>query len=203
MPKHSATPRTEVQRVAVMRFLQLCAVLLLIASFAGLSLGQFGAKDPGVRAGSSNAGLPLQGLNSDQMAYFTDGQNRFQEVESVTGAITPNTGLGPAFNSNQCSSCHVQPAIGGSSPPVNPQIGVANLNGATNVIPPFITLNGPVREARFKFQTNDQGAITNVPDGGVHDLFTIAGRTDATATIGISGQLQTCKLPQPNFEKAM
>src|SRR5213076_2014093 len=44
---------------------------------------------------------------------------------------------------------------------------------ATNIVPSFITLNGPVREARFV--KNPDGT----PDGGVHDLFTIAGRTDA------------------------
>lgn len=123
--------------------LQFCAVLLLIVSSAGLSLGQFAAKDPGMRSDSSNAGQPLPGLTSDQMRYFSDGQTRFLEVESVNGTITPNAGLGPAFNSNQCFSCHAQPAIGGSSPPVNPQVGVANLNGATNIIPSFISWTAP------------------------------------------------------------
>jgi CxxC motif-containing protein (DUF1111 family) len=185
------------------RILQLSALLLLIVCSSALTQGQFSAKDPGARPGASNAGMPFQSLNSDQMAYFSDGQQRFLEVESVTGTITPNSGLGPGFNSNQCASCHAQPAIGGSSPAVNPQIGVANLNGATNVIPSFITLDGPTREARFKFQTDAHGSPTNVPDGGVHDLFTITGRTDATATVGMSGQPQTCKLQQPNFEQAL
>jgi cytochrome c peroxidase len=36
-------------------------------------------------------------------------------------------GLGPTFNSNSCSSCHAQPALGGSSPsatqyPISAQI---------------------------------------------------------------------------------
>jgi CxxC motif-containing protein (DUF1111 family) len=36
-----------------------------------------------------------------------------------------NIGLGPRFNSNQCSSCHSQPAVGGTSPSANvyPKIG--------------------------------------------------------------------------------
>jgi CxxC motif-containing protein (DUF1111 family) len=80
-------------------------------------------------------------------------------------------------------------------------VGVANLNGATNAIPSFITLDGPVREARFKFIVNSDGSLSNVPDGGVHDLFTIAGRTDATGVVGISGQPQTCQLQQPNFAR--
>ena len=44
-------------------------------------------------------------------------------------------------------------------------MALATLDGATNTVPSFITANGPVREARF------------VTDGGVHDLFTIQGRT--------------------------
>ena len=97
----------------------------------------------------------------------------------------------PTFNSNSCASCHAQPSLGGSSPAVNPQIQVATLDGATNTIPSFITLNGPVREARFKFALNPNGWITNTPDGGVHGLFTIKGRTDAGK----------CQLAQPNFER--
>jgi CxxC motif-containing protein (DUF1111 family) len=145
--------------------------------------------DPGPRTGTAGAGSPIAGLTASQLAYFTDGQNRFQEVENVQGG--ENNGLGPTFNSNQCSSCHSQPAIGGTSPAVNPQVAVANLDGATNTIPSFITLNGPVREARFKFALSPNGGITNTPDGGVHGLFTIQGRSDATG----------CTLAQPNFEQ--
>jgi len=157
--------------------------------------GQFpgfgvGAQDPGPNFGSPDAGGMILALTSDPgaVSYFNDGLTRFQEIETVQNS--ENTGLGPTFNSNQCSSCHAQPAIGGSSPPVNPQIAVANLDGATNTIPSFITLNGPVREARFKFATDSNGRVTNTPDGGVHGLFTIAGRGDAP----------TCQLAQPDFE---
>jgi CxxC motif-containing protein (DUF1111 family) len=66
---------------------------------------------------------------------------------------------------------------------MNPSIAVATLNGARNMIPWFITQNGPVREVRFK--KNPDG--TN--DGGVHDLFVITGRSDAAG----------CNITQPNF----
>src|SRR5207248_9942473 len=82
-----------------------------------------------------------------------------------------------------CSGCHLQPAVGGTSPPANPQIAFASRNGATNLLPSFIAANGPVREARFV--RNADGT----PDGGVHDLFTIAGRSDAPG----------CALAQPDF----
>jgi CxxC motif-containing protein (DUF1111 family) len=81
-------------------------------------------------------------------------------------------GLGPRFNSNSCSSCHAQPAVGGTSPTVNPQVQFANAN---NPLPPFITANGPVREVRFIRKPD------GTPDGGVHNLFTIMAHSDAPA----------------------
>ena len=137
--------------------------------------------DPGVRGGAAGAGSPLQGLTADESAFFKDGLARFADIEVVTGGN--NNGLGPRFNSNQCLSCHSQPAAGGSSPARNPLIAIATLNGAKNVVPWFITQNGPVREARFKRNPNG----TN--DGGVHDLFVITGRSDAAG----------CNIAQPNF----
>jgi len=120
-------------------------------------------------------------MTNHEQAYFQNGQVRFQDVESVSGTI-PGTGsgLGPTFNLDSCSGCHSQPAVGGTSPAVNPQIAAATRNGATNAIPFFISANGPVREARFK------------SDGGVHDLFTITGRTDAPG----------CNISQPDFNAA-
>jgi CxxC motif-containing protein (DUF1111 family) len=137
--------------------------------------------DPGVRGGAAGAGTPLQGLTADESAFFRDGLVRFADIEVVTGG--KNNGLGPRFNSNQCLSCHSQPAAGGSSPARNPLIQIAILNGAKNVVPWFITQNGPVREARFKRNPNG----TN--DGGVHDLFVINGRSDAAG----------CNITQPDF----
>src|SRR6202048_3446539 len=137
--------------------------------------------DPGVRGGPAGAGTPLKNLKADETAFFQDGQSRFADIEVVTGGN--NNGLGPRFNSNQCLSCHLQPAAGGSSPARNPVIGIAPLNGAKNVVPWFITQNGPIREARFKRNPN------GTSDGGVHDLFVITGRSDAAA----------CDIAQPNF----
>jgi CxxC motif-containing protein (DUF1111 family) len=139
------------------------------------------AVDPGVRGGPPGAGTALPGLTADETAFFQDGLARFQEIEAVTGG--ENNGLGPRFNSNQCFSCHSQPAGGGTSPARNPLIQVAALSGAKNVVPWFITENGPIREARFK--QNPDG--TN--DGNVHALFVITGRSDAVG----------CDIAQPNF----
>jgi hypothetical protein len=94
-----------------------------------------GAVDPGVRGGPAGAGGPIQGLTAAQMAFFTAAQARFEQVETVS------SGLGPGFNELVCSNCHIQPAVGGASPTTNPQVTDANTDGATNVIPSFITTN--------------------------------------------------------------
>jgi CxxC motif-containing protein (DUF1111 family) len=155
--------------------------------------GSSQVKDPGVRAGTVNAGRPLSSLSPSQLQYFMDGLARFNEVDQVAN------GLGPTFNSNSCASCHAQPAVGGSSPRTdqypnigpNPQIEAASANSATNKIPSFITPDGPVREARFPFTVTSNGTLSNKPDGGVHALFTITGRTDGGS----------CTIAQPNFEQ--
>src|SRR5712692_5051028 len=91
------------------------------------------------------------------------------------------------MNLGSCGGCHLQPAVGGTSPAANPQVAFAAANGATNKVPSFITPKGPVREARFV--KNADGT----PDGGVHDLFTIAGLADAPG----------CVLAQPDFEREL
>jgi CxxC motif-containing protein (DUF1111 family) len=139
------------------------------------------AVDPGVRGGAAGAGTVLPGLTADETAFFQDGLSRFQEIEVVMGG--QNNGLGPRFNSNQCFSCHSQPAVGGTSPAQNPEVAIATLDGAKNVVPWFITQNGPIREARFKRSPNG----TN--DGEVHNLFVITGRADAVG----------CNIAQPDF----
>lgn len=136
----------------------------IVFAVAGTAAAQ---TDPGVRNGPPGAGGPIPGLTSAQLAAFVNFKNTFNEVESVS------TGLGPGFNLNSCAGCHAQPAVGGSSPSINPEIAVATANSANNTVPHFLSLSGPVREVRFV--QNPDGS----PDGGVHDLFSISGRTDA------------------------
>jgi CxxC motif-containing protein (DUF1111 family) len=168
---------------------------------------QRGPHDPGPRPGPAGAGAVtavataadgLTGfypsLNATEQAAYANGIAQFVEEEGVPDQPpgTGNGGLGPGFNSTSCGSCHAQPAILGSSPgqsspqvpQPNPQIPAAAAMGATNVIPPFITASGPVREARF-IKNRD-----GTPDGGVHNLFNITGRADAPG----------CNLAQPDFK---
>lgn len=132
------------------------------------------AKDPGPRETVADAGGSLEGLTAAQAYAFKVGRDDFNAAEE------PADGLGPTFNLDSCGGCHAQPAAGGTSPKVNPQV---NMKNAANALPPFITAEGPVREARFV--RNADGS----PDGGVHGLFTIAGRAGA----------DSCVLQQPDF----
>jgi CxxC motif-containing protein (DUF1111 family) len=166
------------------RFLIILSGLLAVSA----ALGQ-PAPPPPPPANGTPAGDVIQGVTASELAYFTEGATRFREVDSVSGTQPGATGsgLGPRFNLNSCVGCHAQPGPGGSSPRVNPQIAVATQFGAQNAVPTFIQQNGPVRVVRF--QRNADGT----PDGGVHDLFVISGRSDAVG----------CKLAQPDFATAV
>src|ERR1700740_505016 len=154
-------------------------VLLLLA---GLTFAQ---TDPGVQSGNRGTGAALSSVLSNSpsgiLSFFTDGQSRFQEVESVSGGA--NNGLGPRFNSTSCSSCHAQPAVGGSGAAMNPQFSfTTNGTAPRDSTPYFVTATGPTLEARFPFFFNSNGtANTSSPNGGVEDLFTVSGRSDAGA----------------------
>jgi CxxC motif-containing protein (DUF1111 family) len=180
-----------------MKATKLASVLGVLAAlcFPGIVLGQ---TDPGVQGGPARAGSPLASVNSSDgsLQFFLNGLSRFQDIESVTNSPTGNNGLGPRFNFNQCSGCHLQPAAGGTGPANNPQFQVianGSVSGSTNTIPSFITANGPTREARFPFFFDANGnPNTNAPNGGVETLFTVSGRSDAGS----------CSLQQPSFAQA-
>ena len=155
--------------------------LLLIATHAP---GQFGSHDPGVRGGPPGAGGRINGLTDMQKLVFAAGLEDFGEEDGIL------SGLGPRFNLDSCAGCHAYPAIGGTSPKVNPQVAMATANGAKNVVPSFIKLNGPVREARYKY--NADGSR----DGGVHALFVISGRKDPDG-----GDATDCGIKQDDFER--
>ena len=154
------------------------AILVASVSLPSLAPAQGrGPTDPGVRGGAAGSGDPITGLSATERAFFEAAKDVFAETDGVPD------GLGPRFNLDSCLGCHSQPASGGSAPAVNPQVAVATLLGARNTLPSFITANGPVREARFV--RNPDGS----PDGGVHGLFVITGRSDAPG----------CNIAQPNF----
>jgi CxxC motif-containing protein (DUF1111 family) len=153
------------------------AIGLLFAT-AALGIGSHHAmaqSDPGVRGGAAAAGGPIAGISASNSTFFDASSDIFAESEALAD------GLGPRFNLDSCGGCHSQPALGGSSPAVNPQVALATASGAHNTVPSFITRNGPIREARFK------------SDGGVHGLFVISGRNDGTA------DATACTITQDDF----
>jgi len=185
-------------------------------------------KDPGVRKGPANAGAPLQGLAPIELSMFNEGLQRAIQLEAVCddcadltlgsfvepekGKLvyrTNSAGLGTRFNGDQCLGCHNQPALGGSGgfmvpnpqeppskqrAPENPMFDlIPHRKGATNKVPSFITQYGPIREVRFASRPD------GTPDGGVHQLFTVVGRSDVFP----AGQENTCNaqaLPRTDFE---
>ena len=177
--------------------LPLVVCLTLVVLLAPTARAQ---QDTGPRGNPAGAGSFYPTLNANEQAMFTQAMQAFMEVDSVKGGMQneEGTGLGPTFNGNSCAQCHAQPAMGGSSPgqtspqnPVpNPQVALATLDGATNTVPSFIRANGPVREARFVFTVTQNGAV---PDGGVHGLYTVTGRSDAAG----------CTVAQPDFAREM
>lgn len=169
------------------------------------------AKDPGPRPNPPSA-IPnyVPGLNDNEIALFNESLLRVSELEGTcdtcaqqpqgvppidpdpTNPFSPlklvnSAGMGPVFNADQCFICHFQPAIGGSSPAVNPAFVIAHRLGGTNAVPSFEEPDGAFRETRFKF--NADGSR----DGGVHSLFTLQGRSDAL----------NCTLKQPNYDAAV
>lgn len=168
--------------------------------FAGVMVAQSpltssaSAHDPGPRDVAVDAGQPLASVASTPglFDFFNSGSEQFQEEQVVQGG--EEGGLGPRFNSDSCSSCHSQPAVGGTSPSqaIFPHIGPNpefQTFGGNNDVPSFVQADGPVREARFKFFLNDDGSPSARRDGGVHDLFVITGRPDAVG----------CSIEQPDF----
>ncbi len=145
------------------------------------------ATDPGPRPLPANAGSFLGTLSANEQQIEPSITTEFNRLHNVIVTSPTDGGLGPRFNSNSCASCHAYPAAGGSSPPTNPLFSVYNYNGASNKMPSFITSTGPILEARF---INQPG--TTIPDGTVHQLFTITGRSDASG----------CNISQPDFTTA-
>ncbi len=161
-----------------------------------------GVTDPGVRGGVPGAGGVIAGTNANEAALWGEGRFRSTEVEATCDTCadfepgqpkppgagddaTNSAGLGARFNSNTCTpGCHSQPALGGTSPFVNPSFKAAAAKGALNIVPFFEKIDGPTREVRFQF--NPDGTR----DGGVHQKFSVRGRSDAPL----------CTLGQPDFE---
>ena len=124
-------------------------------------------------------------LTGHQVNLFNAGIAEFKKHDEVKAE-----GLGPRMNVDSCAGCHSYPDVGDTSPPdLNHQFDFFEKNlEKTNRLPSFVTKDGPVREARFKFNPDGR-----TPDGGVHSIFTITGLKDADG----------CLLQQPDFAREL
>jgi len=169
-------------RIRVLFVILACCLALRV----GVLQAEFNASDPGVRTdpqnGPKSAGGMIIGLTPAEQALFAAGLEDFEATDTIA------SGLGPRMNLDSCTGCHLAPAVGGSSPAVNPQVAFATAFGARNTVPFFVKSDGPVREARFKSYPD------GTPDGGVHALFVISGRKDST------GDASACTIKQEDFD---
>jgi len=203
-------------------------LLTLLTASGGAALAQQSPHDPGLRGGPPAAGQPLRGLTPIELQMFNEGVQRAIQLEAVCDdcadtvigsladpakanlvTMTNSSGLGTRFNADQCTVCHNQPALGGSGglvvpnpqdpparyrPPEKPMFDlIPHRKGATNQVPSFITRFGPIREVRFARRPDGR------PDGGVHQLFTVVGRSDVFPP-SQPGSCTDAELPQPDFE---
>jgi CxxC motif-containing protein (DUF1111 family) len=157
------------------------AAFLFQSETSSQTFSSSNARDPGVRFGSADAGEPIAGLTANELRFFDLGKEDFEEAEDVAD------GVGPRMNLDGCGGCHSQPAIGGTSPAVNPQVAFANAARPSQLpaVAAFIRQDGPIREVRLV--RNPDGT----PDGGVTNTFTITGREGA----------DNCNLRQHNFDR--
>src|SRR5262252_7379411 len=102
------------QKIGKMQLLLMVVTVLLCGPFHTVQAQSFQASDPGVRDGAPGAGGPMDGLTDDEHEMFDAGRTDFSSEEEV------KDGVGPRFNFVSCAGCHAQPAIGGTSPAVNP-----------------------------------------------------------------------------------
>src|SRR5258708_36182193 len=102
--------------------------LIVGLSVCALATATWAQTDPGPRGGAAGAGSPVAGLTANQASFFNQGLSAFSEVEGVAN------GLGPRFNLDSCAGCHKSPAVGGSSPVINPQVSVAPPTQVTPLI---------------------------------------------------------------------
>jgi CxxC motif-containing protein (DUF1111 family) len=79
-------------------------------------------------------GDPLPGLTRPERDAFNRGKGQFNNV------FTPQTGLGPLFNSTACGECHEEPAAGGSGD----EVEVHATAFRDGICDPLVEEGGPV-----------------------------------------------------------
>ena len=174
-----------------------------------------------LRAGQLESSCDQCAMVTDGSPAVKNPLNGLRELDPLFPQFTTNSnGLGARHNADQCFVCHGHPLLGGSGgflvpnpvdlarfgpaaarPPENPQFNlVPHRFGKQNTVPSFEQQYGPIREVRFIYKVDGNGDILRdgnglpIPDGGVHQLWTVRGiQNDPT--------IPSCSISQPNFEK--
>ena len=169
------------------------AATLCIGLVALLSTGTLQAQhDPGPRAGTPVVGGPYPTLNAAEQAIFVNGLGQFTEVNDSVPRVNGNGGLGPGLtpmvaplvilSQSRLEQVPVQLARKCRNRIL--RLLLDYLAGARKHYP-IVYYAETAQYEKLRFVRYSDGTL----DGGVHDLFSIAGRTDAPG----------CNLPQPNF----
>jgi hypothetical protein len=176
-----------------------------------------------LRAGQLESTCDQCAMVTDGSPAVKNPLNGLKELDPIFPQFTTNSnGLGARHNADQCFACHGQPTLGGSGgflvpnpvelarfgsgaarPPENPQFDlIPHRFGKQNIVPSFQQQYGPIREVRFIYKVDANGDFLRdgsgnpIPDGGVHQLWTVRGiRHDST--------IPNCSISQPNFEKQL
>lgn len=110
-------------------------------------------------------GDPLPGLKRSERARFERGREVFERE------FTPETGLGPLFNSNSCGECHEDPASGGVGDEIEIHAtaflpgGAGDAAGgrADALCDPLLDQGGPVVQQQVTQALRDALGITEEP----------------------------------------
>ncbi len=105
------------------------------------------------KAGGNSLGRPLAGLKTEERRLFDRGSVVFATE------FTPETGLGPLFNSTSCAECHENPVAGGVGDEV--EIHATELQGA--VCSDLSAVGGPVIQQTVTTALHDSLGIDVEP----------------------------------------
>src|SRR2546430_3636953 len=105
------------------------------------------------RAGGRSLGRPLPGLRTEERRLFDRGSVVFATE------FTPETGLGPLFNSTSCAECHENPVAGGVGDEV--EVHATELQGA--VCSDLSAVGGPVIQQTVTTALHDSLGIDVEP----------------------------------------
>ena len=118
---------------------------------------------PGFVVVPASLGTALPSLDAAQRSRFDAGRIVFTTV------FTPQTGLGPLFNSVSCASCHEQPVVGGSgnNDPAeggeDVEVHATAFHGAGARCDDLAAVGGPVIQKKLTPALSDVLHITSEP----------------------------------------